>query len=98
VGVRYSPTVLFTHSAGRLRPTFGSNQLLNGRPYFLQSEYSNTKHMCTSEARHEPRGSRGSGRHYPTMLARTDSEPCTALRIAPAILLPPWEEGSIGLA
>jgi hypothetical protein len=26
---------------------FGSNQLLNGHNYFLQSEYSNTLHLCT---------------------------------------------------
>jgi hypothetical protein len=28
---------------------FGSNMKLNLREYFLQSEYSNTKHMCTSQ-------------------------------------------------
>jgi hypothetical protein len=29
---------------------FGSNQLLNGRNYFLQSEYSNRLHLCTNQA------------------------------------------------
>jgi len=41
---------LFGFEMSDMCSTFGSNQLLNGRPYFLQSEYSNSKHMCTSEA------------------------------------------------
>jgi hypothetical protein len=29
---------------------FGSNRLLNGHQYFLQMEYSNKVHLCTSRA------------------------------------------------
>jgi hypothetical protein len=41
---------LFGFEMSDLCSTFGSNQLVSFHSYFLQSEYSNTKHMCTSEA------------------------------------------------
>jgi hypothetical protein len=41
---------LFGFEISDMCSTFGSNVLLNARPYFLQSQYSNTKHMCTTQA------------------------------------------------
>jgi hypothetical protein len=38
---------LFGYEISDLCSSFGSNQLLNGRRYFIQSEYSNKLHMCT---------------------------------------------------
>ena len=39
---------LFGYEISDLCSSFGSNQLLNGRWYFIQSEYSNKLHMCTN--------------------------------------------------
>ncbi|HEX2249144.1 MAG TPA: hypothetical protein VHH32_02290 [Gemmatimonadales bacterium] len=39
---------LFGYEISDLCSSFGSNQLLNGRRYFIQSEYSNKLHMCTN--------------------------------------------------
>ena len=41
---------LFGFEISDMCTTFGVNMKLNLRDYFLQSEYSNTKHMCTSQA------------------------------------------------
>lgn len=38
---------LFGYEISDLCSSFGSNQLLNGRRYFIQSEYSNKLHKCT---------------------------------------------------
>jgi len=40
---------LFGFEMSDMCTTFGANVKLNLREYFLQSEYSNTKHMCTSQ-------------------------------------------------
>jgi len=39
---------LFGYEISDLCLAFGSNRLLNGHRYFLQSEYSNNLHLCTS--------------------------------------------------
>jgi hypothetical protein len=41
---------LFGYEMSDMCSAFGSNQLMNGHQYFVQSEYSNTKHMCTGQA------------------------------------------------
>ncbi|HVQ45753.1 MAG TPA: hypothetical protein VMS62_02925 [Gemmatimonadales bacterium] len=41
---------LFGFEISDMCSTFSSNLLLNTRQYFLQSQYSNTKHMCTTQA------------------------------------------------
>jgi hypothetical protein len=39
---------LFGYEISDLCLAFGSNRLMNGRRYFLQAEYSNNLHLCTS--------------------------------------------------
>jgi hypothetical protein len=41
---------LFGFEISDLCASFGSNQLLNGNQYFIQSEYSNKLHLCTNQA------------------------------------------------
>jgi hypothetical protein len=41
---------LFGFEMSDICASFGSNQTLSLRQYFLQSEYSNTKHLCTGQA------------------------------------------------
>jgi hypothetical protein len=41
---------LFGFEISDMCTIFGSNLRLNTRQYFLQSQYSNTKHMCTTQA------------------------------------------------
>jgi hypothetical protein len=41
---------LFGYEMSDMCAVFGSNQVLDKRNYFIQSEWSNKKHMCTSEA------------------------------------------------
>jgi hypothetical protein len=40
---------LFGYEVSDMCFAFGSNKLLNGRPYFLQAEYSNRLHLCTTK-------------------------------------------------
>ena len=39
---------LFGYEVSDMCFAFGSNKLLNGHPYFLQAEYSNLLHLCTT--------------------------------------------------
>ena len=41
---------LYGYEMSDMCATFGSSQLMNGHSYFVQSEYSNNKHLCTSQA------------------------------------------------
>jgi hypothetical protein len=41
---------LFGYEISDMCFAFGSNKLLNGRPYYLQAEYSNLLHLCTTKA------------------------------------------------
>jgi len=40
---------LFGYEVSDMCSVFGSNLLVNTRNYFVQSEYSNTRHLCTSQ-------------------------------------------------
>lgn len=40
---------LFGYEMSDMCFAFGSNKMLNGRPYFLQAEYSNLLHLCTTK-------------------------------------------------
>jgi hypothetical protein len=41
---------LYGYEMSDMCASFGSNQLMNVNSYFVQSEYSNKKHLCTSQA------------------------------------------------
>ena len=40
---------LFGYEISDMCSAFGANKLLNSRPYFLQAEYSNRLHLCTTK-------------------------------------------------